>query len=384
MLDGMQSEDDLAGYDPEAPEVCADPYPAYARLRRAGGAVYLPSKQWWLISRYVDVRTALSQPEVFSSRSMGQSEPALLGADPPAHTATRSLVEDAMRRAMVSNEWLRDMARTLVQRMRAVGRCDFMTMFARELPARVIARMLGLEEVHVADLQRWATAWIRWVDGERSASGAPSRDAAEMSEFFTELVDRRLREPTDDMLGILASSGLPRAHLHSVAMLLLTGGNETTAHLLGNSFFTVSTTPALRSQAAAGETECARILEESLRYESPVQVLMRRVTRDFEVDGRVLPAGAVVALMVGAANRDESVFDDPERFVPSRGGRPHVAFGLGPHMCVGSNLSRREAMIGLAEVCKGADIRLANDAAPIDRIRSFRFRGPASLWVDVD
>jgi len=383
MIDATQ-EDELGGYDPEAPDVCADPYPAYTRLRRAGGAVYLPRRQWWLISRYVDVRTALSQPEVFSSRSMRTSEPALLGADPPAHTATRSLVEDAIRRAMVTSEWLRDTARTLVQRMRSVGRCDFMAMFARELPARVVTRILGLGEVHVADLQRWATAWIRWVDGERSESGAPSRDAAEMSEFFAELVDRRLREPTDDVLGILASSGLPRAHLHSVAMLLLTGGNETTAHLLGNAFFTVSTAPALRSQAAGGETECARILEESLRYDSPVQMLMRRVTRDVEIGGRVLPAGAVVALLVGSANRDESVFQDPDRFVPSRRGRPHVAFGLGPHLCVGAKLSRREAMIGLAEVCRGADIRLANDAARIDRIPSFRFRGPASLWVDVD
>jgi cytochrome P450 len=259
-----------------------------------------------------------------------------------------------------------------------------MTMFARELPARVVSRILGLGEVHVADLRRWATAWIRWVDGERSDSGAPSRDAAEMSAFFAELVDRRLRAPTEDMLGILARNGLPRAHLHSVAMLLLTGGNETTAHLLGNAFLTVSTMPALRAQARGGETECARILEESLRHDSPVQMLMRYVTRDVEIGGTVLPAGAIVALLIGSANRDESVFQDPDRFIPSRGGRPHLAFGLGPHLCVGAKLSRREAMIGLAEVCSGADIRLANDAAPIDRIPSFRFRGPASLWVDVD
>jgi cytochrome P450 len=383
MIEATQ-EDECGGYDPEAPEVCADPYPAYARLRRAGGPVYLPRRQWWLISRYFDVRAALSQPEIFSSRPMRPSEPALLGADPPGHTATRVLVEEAMRRAPVTSEWLRDTARALVLRMRSAGRCDFMAMFARELPARVVTRILGLGEVHIADLQRWATAWIRWVDGERSESGAPSRDAAEMSEFFAELVDRRMREPTEDVLGILARSGLPRAHLHSVAMLLLTGGNETTAHLLGNAFLTVSTTPALRSQANGGEMECARILEESLRHDSPVQMLMRTVTRDVEIGGSLLPAGAVVALLVGSANRDESVFQDADRFVPSRGGRPHLAFGLGPHLCVGARLSRREAMIGLAEVCRGADIRLANDAARIDRIRSFRFRGPASLWVDVN
>lgn len=378
----VPQEDACGGYDPGAPEVCADPYPAYARLRRAGGPVYLPHQQWWLISRYVDVRAALSQPAIFSSRPMRPSEPALLGADPPAHTATRALVEDAMRRAPVTSDWLRDTARALVQRMRSAGRCDFMAMFARELPARVVTRILGLGEVHVADLQRWATAWIRWVDGERSETGAPSRDAAEMSEFFAELVDRRLREPTEDVLGILARNGLPRAHLHSVAMLLLTGGNETTAHLLGNAFHTVATTPALRSQASGGEMACARILEESLRHDSPVQMLMRTVTRDVEIGGRLLPAGALVALLVGSANRDESVFEDPDRFVPSRGGR-HLAFGLGPHLCVGAKLSRREAMIGLAEVCRGGDIRLANDAARVERIPSFRFRGPASLWVDV-
>jgi len=376
-------EEDPSGYDPASPEICADPYPAYARLRRAGGVAYMPRQQWWLISRYHDVRAALMQPDVFSSRPMRPSEPALLGADPPAHTATRSLVEDAIRRAMVSSEWLRETAKTLVERMRAVGQCDFMEMFARELPARVVTQILGLGEIHVADLRRWATAWIRWVDGERGASGAPSQDAAEMSEFFAQLVDRRLREPTDDVLGILAANGLPRAHLHSVAMLLLTGGNETTAHLLGNAFHVVASTPALRAQACGGELDCARIIEESLRRDSPVQMLMRHVMRDVEIGDKVVPAGALVGLLVGSANRDESVFADPDKFIPSRGGRPHLAFGLGPHLCVGAKLSRREAMIGLAEVCRGADIRLVNDAARLERLPSFRFRGPASLPVYV-
>ena len=376
------ARDELGGYDPGSPEVCADPYPAYARMRDAGGVVYLPRHQWWLISRYHDVRAALMQPDVFSSRPMRPSEPALLGADPPTHTATRELVEDAIRRAMVSSEWLRETSKVLVQRMRDAGRCDFMEMFARELPARVVTKILGLGEIHVADLRRWATAWIRWVDGERSANGAPSRDAAEMSAFFAELVDRRLREPTDDVLGMLASKGLPRAHLHSVAMLLLTGGNETTAHLLGNAFHAIATTPALRAQARGGEMECARIVEESLRRDSPVQMLMRYVIRDVEVGGTVVPAGALVALLVGSANRDDAVFDDPDRFIPSRGGRPHLAFGLGPHLCVGAKLSRREAMIGLSEVCRSAEIRLAHESARLEYLPSFRFRGPATLVVD--
>lgn len=382
MIASMQ-DDECGGYDPEAPDVCADPYAAYARLRRAGGPVFLPRREWWVISRYFDVRAALSQPDVFSSRPMRTSEPALLGADPPRHTDTRALVEDAMRRAPVTSEWLRDTARSLVQRMKAAGRCDFMAMFARELPARVVTRILGLGEVHVADLQRWATAWIRWVDGARGEDGAPSRDAAEMSEFFAELVDRRLREPTDDVLGILAKNGLPRAHLHSVAMLLLTGGNETTAHVLGNALVSVSATPGLRQQAVAGDTECARIVEESLRYDSPVQMLMRVATRDVEIGDRVVPAGAVVALLLGSANRDESAFEDPDRFVPSRRGRPHLAFGVGPHLCVGARLSRREAMIGLSELFRGAHVRLASPA-DVQYVASFRFRGPASLWVDVD
>ena len=88
----------------------------------------------------------------------------------------------------------------------------------------------------------------------------------------------------------------------------------------------------------------------------------------------------MVALLVGSANRDETVFEDPDRFLPSRGGGPHVAFGLGPHLCVGAKLSRREAMFGLAEVCR-ADIRVVHET--VERIPSFRFRGPASLVVDV-
>src|SRR3569623_1948410 len=181
----------------------------------------------------------------------------------------------------------------------------------------------------------------------------PRRVDAARCVLFAELVDRRLREPTDDVLGILAANGLPRAHLHSVAMLLLTGGNETTAHLLGNAFHVVASTPALHAKACGGELDCARIIEESLRRDSPVQMLMRHVMRDVEIGDKVVPAGARVGLLVGSANRDESVFADPDKFIPSRGGRPHLAFGLGPHLCVGAKLSRREAMIGLAEVCRG-------------------------------
>src|SRR3569833_4083212 len=112
-------------------------------------------------------------------------------------------------------------------------------------------------------------------------------------------------------------------------------------------------------------------------------MMLSKEKRDVESGDKVVPAGALVGLLVGSANRDESVFADPDKFIPSRGGRPHLAFGLGPHLSVGAKLSRREAMIGLAEVCRGADIRLVNDAARLERHPSIRFRGPASLPVYV-
>jgi len=377
---------DLLDLDSDA--VRRDPYPVYARLRRERPVVEVAHRGWRAVSRYADVRLVLERADLFSSSVMRVADRVLLGADPPEHTRARRLVNRVFARARSLDGLIREKADALAGEAVARGRCDFVGDFASRLPLGVIAGLLGLD-APLADLARWSRSTI-----PRPDAGPPDpevlRSARECDGAFARLVESRRHAPAADDLvgGLLAEAAgderLTSGEVQSVAKLLFLGGSETTANLLGNALLALLRRPDLLQRVRADPEAGEAAVDETLRFDAPVQVVLRRARADVEIAGTVLPGGSVVAALVGSANRDESVFEDPDAFRLDRPARGHLAFGAGAHRCLGEDLARREAAIGLgAFLGRARSLVPAEDLDLVEPTPSLQLRGPARLLLDV-
>jgi cytochrome P450 len=393
-------------FDPFSPEVQRDPYPYYAELRRTAPVFPLQGRGLWAVSRHIDVGFALKRPDLFSSSIMADrsnndglsAEEALLSADPPAHTGLRKRVERAFtpRRVRELGPRLRALAEELVAAFPKSGAVDVVAGLAAPLPVIVIAELLGVDPARHADFKRWADAVIargtgRAVPPERRAALDGTVD--ELKSFLTDAIEARRRAPGEDLLSALvrtdqtgddAGTGLSPAQALNFAVLLLLGGSETTTNLVGNALratfaherFHPGTLARLRGDGALVDA----LVEETLRFDAPVQTILRRATQDVLLAGQVIPAGGTVLLLLGAANRDSRVFDDAESFRLDRGELKHLAFGVGPHYCLGATLARLEARAALDALFALPDLRLG--AGDVEMIDSFVLRGPRALLLE--
>jgi cytochrome P450 len=283
--------------------------------------------------------------------------PSMLVVNPPEHTRFRRLVSRAFTpRAIVAFEpAVQRTADELLDAMERGGReIDLVEAYAAQLPVLVIAELLGVPVERKAEFLHWGEAAAATLD-----PGLPFRryTAAEralraLHAFLREHFERLRREPGDDLVSHLVSlegeSALTERELHSLVMLLLGAGFETTVNLLGNAVVLLD---AHRDQwkALAAEPEgWPNAVEEVLRHDSPVQITGRQVLTETELAGRRLPAGSRVTVLLGAANRDPEVFEDPARFdVTRENARDHLAFSAGIHYCVGAGLARLEGVVAL-------------------------------------
>jgi cytochrome P450 len=375
--------------NPGAPDVRRDPYPHYHALRARTPVVFLPRAGYWAVLRHEDVTAVLKDPALFSSSILRGFDSTLIGADPPAHTRVRRLVAETFtpRKLAALEAHIRARTDRLLDGIAGRAAFDLVGAVAMPLPVSVIAQLLGMATEDVDRLKRWSDAVVA------GASGRPSPDerariaaaGTEMERFLADHVARLQAEPDDSLLGDLVGGHpggppLSGSEAASLARLLLVAGNETTTNLIGNTVLALLRNPGEWGRLRENRALVPAEIEETLRYDAPVQTVDRVTTRAVELAGVRIPAQARIGVMIGAANRDPSVFPDPDTFSIARDPHGHVAFGGGPHYCLGSFLSRLEARIvieGLLD--RLPELRAQQSMDEVELTRSLHLRGPRSL-----
>jgi cytochrome P450 len=351
----------VIGFDPSSPAFRDDPYPAYAWLRREHPAYRFEAgdERWWAISRHADVTAALRDHATFSSAqgigSERDSSCMMITTDPPDHTVLRSLVNKAFtpRRIAGLEPRIRQISEGLIDTAIARGDFDLVRDFAVPLPVTVIAELLGVEPERREDFKRWSDAFVgTGYDGmDREAAQVHyDRLMAEFSAYFGAMVEARRGERRDDLISALVAAQEDRSVLSTedilmCCLLLLVAGNETTTNLIANATLALTRHPEQLVPIERDPTLIPAMIEEALRYDSPVQGLFRTTTRVVTVAGTTIPADEKVLVLYASANRDETVYADADRFDIARPPVNHIAFGYGIHFCLGAPLARLEGRV---------------------------------------
>lgn len=333
------------------------------RWMRENAPVYHSEKAGiWGLTRHEDVSWAERNPALLSSahgsRPRVGPQPSMIDSDDPAHFRRRRLVSQGFQPRQVAalEAHIREVVAGLVDALLAKPerRADFVTEFAAVLPMTVIGEMLGVAREDHARLQHWSDTMVRLSDGSKADPGA-YQAAGEYLEYLGTVIAARRAEPRDDLIGTLVGAeidgeGLTERELYGESLLLLVGGNETTRNVVSGGMKELLHRPDLVAHLRADPARIPAAVEEFLRWVSPIVNMQRQATQDVELHGVTIPEGQSVLLLYGAANRDPEVFPDPETFDLTRRPNPHVAFGAGPHFCLGSALARLEIRIALEEL----------------------------------
>lgn len=343
-----------------------DPYTVYDRLRAGAPLSRDPGSGLWLAVGYDVVKQVLSDSDMFSSR---YGPDWMIFADPPRHTKLRALVSKAFTPRMIAalEPRIRELSGELLDRVVERGEMDLVADFAAPLPMLVIAEMLGIPAEDRPQLHQWADAILAMsytiggpLDAARAAQEGFAAATTEMSAYLAALLAPGHGEPGEDLL-----TRLDRAEVDGVRLnhgeilgffqLLLLAGSETTTNLISNAVLCLIEHPDQLAQLRANPACLPAAIEEVLRYRSPLQWMYRVVREDVDFFGTAVPAGGMVLAVIGAANRDPAAFSDPDRFDIARDPNPHLAFGHGPHFCLGAPLARLEARIALADLLARTD-----------------------------
>jgi cytochrome P450 len=353
-----------------------NPYPLYARARREAPIFFSPLFATWVVTRYEDVHAILRDPWRFSSSYLFRAPvdpppdvlamlaqlppevPLLVSEDPPGHTRTRALVSHAFLPRQVAGmaARIRDIAHELIDQLPAAGSADLVRQYTYPLPMRVLLEFLGLPVADAEVIKHWChDHMLLSVPGIGAAQQRRSAATEVSFSRYTEaLIAARQRQPRPDVLSALIQARvhgerpLDDVELHSLLQQLLFAGHETTTNLLSNTIVALLRDASQWQALQRDQTCTARAVEEGLRYDAPVQGMFRTTTEDVTVRDVTLPAGARVFLAFAAANRDEHVFPEPDRFDIQRpNADKHVSFGYGVHYCIGAPLVRLEARIAL-------------------------------------
>jgi len=383
--------------DPFSPELTLNPYPVYAELRRSAPVCWTERLQAWAVSRYEDVESVVGNPQLFSSAPflkalLGEFNPApeapsLIALDPPEHMRMRRLANKAFTPKMVAGlePRVRAIAEGLLDGIKQGGDFDFVRDFTVPLPVRVIAEMLGVEPERYLDFKRWSDDVIRPTGSPMSEEErVQSRQSVrEFREYFERAIKERRSKPRADLIsGFIRAQeeqqALTADEIMGLCVLLLIAGNETTTNLLGNTMVTLLRHPEDLAKVRADRSLIPMLVEEIVRYESPVQSIVRQATRDTEIAGVKIPAKSLILMMYASANRDERKFPEPDRFDLIRNPQDHFGFGAGIHYCLGAPLARMEARVAIDAVLS----HFSQLTARYDEVRwtdSFVVRGPKAL-----
>ncbi|AEW95582.1 MULTISPECIES: cytochrome P450 [Streptomycetaceae] len=388
-----------------SPEFAADPYPAYRVMRREAPLIWHEPTRSYILSRYEDVARAFKDPVFTTDNYQWQIEPVhgrtILQMSGREHAVRRALVAPAFRGRELQEKFLPVIernARELIDAFRTAGEADLVAQFATRFPVNVIADMLGLDKADHDRFHTWYTSVIAFLgnlsgDPEVAAAGARTRE--EFAAYLLPVIAERRAHPGDDLLSALCAAEVDGTRMSdedvkAFCSLLLAAGGETTDKAIASVFANLLRHPEQLAAVRADRSLIARAFAETLRYTPPVHMIMRQAAEDVEVSGGVIRAGATVTCLIGAANRDEERYADPDTFDIFRtdlatdnafsAAADHLAFALGRHFCVGALLAKAEVETGVGLLLDAMpDVRLADGHLPVER--GVFTRGPESVRV---
>ncbi len=388
------------------PEVLADPYPLFRRLRQEDPVHADPGGRGWMVTRYQETQLVLSdrrlsarriltaqrQHDVSDAVSNALSQQ-MLFMDPPDHTRLRALFSKAFTPSRM--EALRSDVVAMVDRLLDAadargGQIDFVRDFAVPLPVAVIARLLGVPASDHDRMLGWSHALGLLIGGrELSAQEAGSAQQGILAfvGYFRELIEQRRSAPADDLLSRLIlveeqGDRLSAEELIVNLMLLLAAGHSTTSHLLSSGLLALSRHPDQWQLLVADPQLATSAVNELLRFDGPVQATARQATEDLVLGDRTVRSGEPVTVFLGSANRDETQFDAPERLDLRRQTSRTLSFGHGVHTCLGAALARLEAQVVFGTLARRYP-KLVMRADAIAHIPSVAFRGLQALPVEL-
>jgi cytochrome P450 len=354
----------------------------------------------WLVTGYECVVEVLKNPGIYSSTAMagamnhsesGDSEddgpsPMVITTDPPKHDRLRTLVNRGFTPSRIAllETRIREIAREVFAAADSKREFDLVTDIAVPFPLRVIAELLGVDPDRFEDFKRWSGASVELFGKTPSPEVRAAADASldELADYVEAEMEQRRIQPRDDLISVLiakeAEDALTLDEVVSFVILMLVAGNETTTNLLGSTTLAFFENPDQLAAVQAEPGLVPNLIEEALRYTSPVQLLFRQTTQEVSLGGVTIPAGAIVLPSYAAANRDPARFPNPDRFDLKRNTQGHLAFGLGIHFCLGAGLARLEARVAFEELIprleklKRCDSKIRWGDSPF-------LRGPVSL-----
>jgi cytochrome P450 len=412
-------------FDPLAP--MEDPYPVYRRLRDEAPVHHNAARRMWSVTRFDDVMHVLKTPEIFSSRAMftmimagGREEMPpltfefirflwkivtrvrlnplefftarnLIAEDGERHSSMRAVVNRGFTPRQIAS-WeprVRALVEECVAPLRRGEPFDVVSNLAIPVPVTIITEMLGIPSERFADFKRWSDHVIRMTtSADRDALRFEPKNTDPILEFMAtmrKLAQDRRANPRDDLISTIVAqqageTALTNREVVQFVLLLLVAGNETTTNLIGNLTNALLEHPDQLRMVAADPRRIPELVDEGLRYDSPVQVVFRTALQDTEIRGVRIPKGDFVAVFLGSANRDERRFADPDRLDIDRDLQGFPGFGFGKHFCLGASLARLETRIAF-EALVPELLRLERADSAIAHIDSFLVRGPKRLAV---
>ncbi|MGW2540096.1 cytochrome P450, partial [Kitasatospora sp. NPDC001574] len=370
-------------------ELDSDPFPVYERLRDIEPVSWVPAAHAFLVTRWEDVHRISRDAQSFSaavhdsplSRSIG---PNLLHSDGAYHDRLRAPLTEGLRPSVVQRtveRAVRRNVRSLLDELRPHSEVDLVNGFAQSLAIRTLLHVTGLPDMPAA-----VFTW--WVEGIAAGAANYERDpgkqrqADEAGAAVDDMVRHRLRRGPEPgtLLAGLAASGATFDEIAATTKLLLIGGMQEPRDLFGHALTAYLADQAVRREIDRDKSAIVRLVEEALRFGSPVGTVTRRVTAPAIVSGVPLDEGAIVLAVLASANRDPRHWDSPDEFHLWREHNQHLAFSAGVHSCVGATLARTQVRIALEELLTAyPSMRLAEE--PV--VRGWEFRGPTSLKVDL-
>lgn len=357
------------------PEVLANPYPLYRRLRTEAPVYWDPYLHAWVVTRYADVVTVLHHfsanrtptPEQFAALGLPELGPVsqmmvkqMLFMDAPDHTRLRSLSSYAFTPARVEvlRSHIRSIVKSLLDQVQAKGQMDLIADLAAPLPAIVTAEMLGVPVSDSDKLKSWSADFAEVLGNFQHNPDRASRTlkcVEEMREYFAEAMERLRAEPREGLIYSLMTAEIDGDRLTDEeiianSIVTMVGGQETTTNLIGNGVLALLRNPEQFARLKNNLDLIPSAIEELLRYESPSQHTARIAPQDTEMGGQKIKKGQAVIAVMGAGNRDPERFPDPDRLDLSRTDNRHLAFGWASHFCFGAPLARIEGQLALEAI----------------------------------
>lgn len=412
--DSSSRSDDLeALFDPLSKSFARDPYSVYAELRKREQPFHYKGVDGWLLSRFEDVEQAALNPKFVRSLDafMAAEDVAeekrkanwddmpnhsrfvqfsLLDSDGDVHFRLRKVVLGRFSgryveryRAMIQ-QYVNRLLDTLLEK----GEIDFIKDLASHVPGHIIGNVLGVPDEDCPQLRAWSESVVRFFDVERTEEHKKIAEQAttEFYEYLLDLISQRTKKPNDDLVTTLIeaknSGQIDETELISTCMLILMAGHGSTIDVMGSGMYTLLQNRGELERLKQDPTLIQTAVQEMFRYESPLPFFHRYASEDVLVLDKKYPKGTKFGLLYGSANRDPKRFPDADRFDVGRKPNRHIAFGRGPHLCLGNHLSRLDMEILFLTLFERAKlVELSVDE--VNFKRSLSVRGPISLPLSV-